>query len=211
MGRKKVNRLLIACGIIAPIYFGIIWLVLGLFFPGYNHFRDYISEFGATGSPIQAAGNYLGFLPMGILMSLFAAGLYRVVGVDWSGKIGSGLLLISGLFMSSTAFFPCDIACDNYTRMGNWHEFFSDYTLYAAGLALLVFACHAWKGITLPRYWTFIFMGFVMITGVFMFFYHHSDVDSLYGGLLQRLTSLIALSSMAISSIYLLKVKIDRL
>ncbi len=72
--RSRLITLSAVAGLIGPIFFAIIVIVLGYLWTGYNHVTQAISELGATNAPnmgIQA----LNFAILGILTVIFAAGL----------------------------------------------------------------------------------------------------------------------------------------
>lgn len=199
---SKLEKFLILCGFVGPVFFALSLLVLGFLFPGYNHVRDHISEFGAVDSPVKNIANFLVFFPLGVFMLGFGVGLFRTIGKDWSGKLGGLLLVISGIFLSIVPFFPCDPACNNFSQAGKWHVFFSDYSLYIAGSALPFLAYHSWKGISFSRRWAYIFFTVFIITGILTYFYQTQD-ESLYVGFIQRLMIFTPFVLSAVSALYL--------
>ncbi len=64
--------------------------IVPLFFgarkPGYSHIRDTISELGEMGSPIGWSVSYLGFLPIGALEYVGAAGAFSTLERSFSAS-----------------------------------------------------------------------------------------------------------------------------
>ena len=105
--RSRLITLSAVAGLIGPIFFAIIVIVLGYLWTGYNPLTQAISELGATNAPnvsIQA----LNFAILGILTVIFAVGLtlqnrrFRSTSV-LVGVYGFGTLLVGVL--------PCDPGC----------------------------------------------------------------------------------------------------
>ncbi len=110
MSKSQTNAhptILAICGIIAPILYTIMMIVLGFLWPSYNPATQLISELGGVGAPnaiIYAAG----FALTGILITAFAFGLHRGINKKSRSKTGSALVAIYGLGMVGQAFFPWD-------------------------------------------------------------------------------------------------------
>ncbi len=107
---SRQSRLLTAsalAGIIAPIVFTIIVIVLGFLWTGYSHLTQAISELGETGAPnmnIQA----LNFIILGILTIVFAIGL---TAHDRRFRSASVLVGTYGFSALLATVFPCDPGC----------------------------------------------------------------------------------------------------
>ncbi len=98
-------------GIIGPIIFTILVIVLGLLSPGYNHLTQAISELGANNAPnmnIQA----LNFVIFGILTILFATGLWLH---NRSFRTCSILIAIYGISAIVAGPVHCDPGCPAQT------------------------------------------------------------------------------------------------
>ena len=91
-------RLAACCGVAGPIMFTLAWIVLGAAWPGYDPRAHYISELAASDAP-HAWAMVAAFLLLGVLVLVFARGLWGVlgtivpalVGVFGAGSIGSGI------------------------------------------------------------------------------------------------------------------------
>lgn len=101
------TRILLACGIVGPLFFIIVFLIEGATRPGYSAFRNYVSELALSNEGWQQIAN---FLICGILCMAFAVGLRRVwpsgPGSLW-GPLGIGLfgfgLVVAGVFVTDPA------------------------------------------------------------------------------------------------------------
>jgi hypothetical protein len=86
-------------------------LVGGAFHPGYDHARQFISELGANGAPNARLVNYFGFLPAGLLLTLFPVFAWRALPRAPLTTLGlAGVALFSIGYVAAT-FFPCDAGC----------------------------------------------------------------------------------------------------
>lgn len=108
---KPLERLLLASGLLIPL-----WLLAGVWFtaqayPGYNHLQQAMSQLGAAGSPTQSWSPLVNNFPLAILFALFAWGLAR----RWRGSklalLSAALVLLHGLGSLGTGWFPCDQGC----------------------------------------------------------------------------------------------------
>lgn len=70
----KTLRLLAICGIIGPILYTSVLIIVGLLRPGYNHVTQYMSELDEVGGPNAIIMNIAGFTMLGLLMVAFAFG-----------------------------------------------------------------------------------------------------------------------------------------
>lgn len=83
----------------------------GAAWPAYSHVRDFISELGSSGAPHGRLVNMAGFLPVGILLTLFTvlAAFTTPRGRLWVA--GFACLSLFTLSYALIAFFPCDLGC----------------------------------------------------------------------------------------------------
>ena len=104
----STQRLLAICGIIGPISYAIVVIILGFLQPGYSHVTQSMSELGEVGAPNAIIMNTAGFPLLGLLMIAFAFGLHRGISEGKGSKIGPALVALSGAALVITAIFTCD-------------------------------------------------------------------------------------------------------
>jgi len=100
------ERLFALSGVIGPILFTGVVIIVGLLRPGYSHVSQTISELGEVGAPyatIQDAN----FVVFGLLVIAFAYGLHKGIGDGKGSKIGPILVAMFGGFPGlGSAIFP---------------------------------------------------------------------------------------------------------
>jgi hypothetical protein len=106
---------LAACGVMAPVVYTAATIAASLQYPGYDHFKNFISELGATGAHGAGIMNYAGFLPYGVLMVAFAVAVNRGIRADVGGWLGPTVLGVYGLAYVGLAMAPCDPGCQAAT------------------------------------------------------------------------------------------------
>ena len=141
----KTTRALLACGVVGPPLFVIVFLIEGAIRPGYDALRYPVSSLsiGATGWT-QAAN----FLVTGLLILAFAVGLRRAlrpgVGARWAplliGMAGIGLIG-AGIFTTDPVFgYPSDVplALAQFSTHGQLHDLFSALVFLGLPIACFV-------------------------------------------------------------------------
>jgi hypothetical membrane protein len=94
------------CGIIGPILFTGVVIILGLLRPGYSHVSQAISELGENGAP-NAIIQDTNFIIFGLLVIAFAYGLHRAIGYGKGSKVGPILIaLFGGVAAIGAGIFP---------------------------------------------------------------------------------------------------------
>jgi hypothetical protein len=98
-------------GIAGALLVLLITVLGGANFPNYSHTRQFISELGAFGAPNAEIINLAGFLPAGLLISVFTffawQSLPRSKGTT-QGLLGFTLFAVGYI---AAAFFPCEPGC----------------------------------------------------------------------------------------------------
>ena len=125
-------------------------VVFGAMDPAYDASRDYISELGATGAPNAAAVNGFGFLPTGIVLSLFAMAGWAVLPRSAGSFVGFvGILFFAAGYVGA-AFFACDAGCRPSEPSFNqtMHSLFGlpGYFTAPVFMASLAIAARGWPG-----------------------------------------------------------------
>lgn len=175
------------CGIIGPIMFTIVLIVLGFLHPGYNHITQYISEFGAVNAPYATIKNTCQFI-IGILIVLFSFGIYLELN-DKKTKstiLGSSLIFISGLSFLLLGFFPCDPDCINFSTVGIIHGYLAN----TAQLPLIIAPYFLLAKFKRNKKWhsTYCYSIISIILGIISFAVYKSYIFEGYTGLLQRIS-----------------------
>ena len=109
-----MNNLLAYTGIVASI-----WIVLGIyiasrFYPNYSHSKQFCSELGAFGSPIQKLSPAINNYPLGALFVLF--GYYLIISHQshLPTEVIGVMVIIHGICTWICGYFPMD--ADAYTK-----------------------------------------------------------------------------------------------
>ena len=110
-GSATAGRSATLCGLLGG-FVALLFPVLGAAgTPGYSHTSQYISELGAFGAPQAQLVNWAGFLPAGILMTLFAWFAWRALPASPAATLGLAGLALFSLGYVAAAFFPCEPGC----------------------------------------------------------------------------------------------------
>lgn len=136
--KSIIHKFFTSCGIIGPIFFTFILLILGHLQGNYNHIEQYMSELGAIDAPNTIIMNIAGFALLGLFIILFAIGFNNLINLKNNliiGKIGIMLIISSGVAFIMVGIFPCDPMCVNISLVGIIHGRFAFIALYT-----LVFA-----------------------------------------------------------------------
>ena len=181
---RKRTRVLSVGGIIAPVSYTVVAIVLGLLWSGYSHVTQAISELGGVGAPNAVIMNTAGFALTGILIIVFALGLYYGLDKGSGSKIGPALVAVYGLGMFGIAFFPWDnVNLASFTS--TMHSLIGWPQWIGLTLGLLVLA-HTFKNdLQWNNYWIYT-LSTGLLTAVFIVIYAFIGVEG-YMGVLQRI------------------------
>lgn len=83
----------------------------GAVYPSYDHARQYMSELGATGSVTGVWVNNLGYIPNGVLMTVFCLMAAWILRRSALAVVACLLLAGNGLGMTGAGVYPCDFEC----------------------------------------------------------------------------------------------------
>ncbi|PZW74543.1 uncharacterized protein DUF998 [Pseudomonas sp. 2848] len=108
---KTFDRLLLATGLLIPL-----WLLSGvgltaLAYPGYDHLQQAMSQLGAVGAPTHGFSPWVNNFPLALLFGLFAWGLARRWRYSGLARLSAGLVLLHAVGSLGTGWFPCDQGC----------------------------------------------------------------------------------------------------
>ena len=100
-------------GIIGVLLFVIATILGGFQFDNYSHISQYISESYAIGTPYGKALRFLGYIPSGILITIFAFSAARKFPASNLIRIGFyGIGIFYGIATIISGIFPCDKGCN---------------------------------------------------------------------------------------------------
>ncbi len=108
--RRTVARALNAAGIAAPVLWLAALIYVGSLRPEYSHYRQYISELAARGTPTQYLMQVAGFVLPGLMVVAFGL----LVGLSSQTKLagtGAALLIVGGIARIIAGVFPLDPCC----------------------------------------------------------------------------------------------------
>jgi hypothetical membrane protein len=103
MNQRFMTRLLLACGVIGPLLFIIVFLIEGATRPGYSAWRHAVSQL-SLGE--QGWMNNLNIFVCGLFLICFAFGLRLVLQPGRASFWGPGLALLCGVLFIIVAIFP---------------------------------------------------------------------------------------------------------
>jgi hypothetical protein len=100
-------------GIVGVTLFGVASLVGGFQFDDYNPMSQYISETMAIDTPYGKQLRYFGYIPSGLLLTIFAFSALRTFPKSYLIKTGFwGLGIFYGMATILVGIFPCDKGCN---------------------------------------------------------------------------------------------------
>jgi hypothetical protein len=120
-----VGRAFALIGIVGPLFYIALVVVLGLLWQGYDPIRQTQSELGAVDSPYGDLMNGAGFMGMGFTILAFTAAYHLLLRHGMAKTLATVLLVLGGLGMVVVGFSPCDAGCVDVTRTGELHSIFS--------------------------------------------------------------------------------------
>ncbi|GLQ16678.1 DUF998 domain-containing protein [Maritalea porphyrae] len=105
------SRLMIALAIASYFWLAGSVLLGGINYPNYSHISQFMSELGATGSPIGPYMNLFGFIGTEILLLLGLAIAWQLLPKNPATLIGFAFLLAYPILIGIAALSPCDFQC----------------------------------------------------------------------------------------------------
>jgi Protein of unknown function (DUF998) len=121
-------RLAAACGLIAPVVYSSALLFAGITQrEGFSNADDSTSDLGADTASHPWIYNQFAVNLTGILIVVFALGLWRELSPDLLGRVGAGLLALEGFSLFLEGFFPLDCqaidaGCENTSWQSEGHR-----------------------------------------------------------------------------------------
>lgn len=108
--QARVARLLNVGGFIAPVLWVAAFLYSGSLRPEYSHYRQYVSELAARGTPTQHFMQMTGFVIPGLLIAGFGYVLGKPAR-SWLVAVAASFLIVSGIAKAAAGVFPLDPCC----------------------------------------------------------------------------------------------------
>jgi hypothetical protein len=107
------NKLVFWTGILGVTFFGVSSFLGGFQFDNYNPISQYISETMAVDTPYGKVLRFFGYIPSGILLTIFGFNAYKKFPKSNLTKIGFwGLEVFYGIATIIVGLFPCDKGCN---------------------------------------------------------------------------------------------------
>jgi hypothetical membrane protein len=177
----------LACGVIAPLWWGAMILWCASVTPGYSHVTDFISELAARGAPTAALMQHSGFALTGALYLVFAAAAGWQQRREPFALTAAVLLGLAGGARILAGLHPCEAGCDAYiiSRDQVLHHRYA-----SAGYLLMMTAALAWgaAGLRLSGLGHLLSWGLGVTTWCAVFLVMMLS-DAAHAGLFQRLAS----------------------
>lgn len=109
---ERMTRTLTYGGLLAPLWLLVGVVVAGSFYPGYSHYRQALSELGATGAPTEFLSPAINNYPLGLLFIGFGVALIlRFRAVSKPALLSGWLMALHGVGSIGAGYFPCDAGC----------------------------------------------------------------------------------------------------
>ncbi len=140
-------------GMIGPVFYIALTVVLGLAWEGYDPIRHTQSELGAVDSPYRHVMNVAGFMGMGVTLLAFSVAFQLLVRDGLAKTLTTSLLAVGGVGMVVVGFFPCDAGCVDVTRTGELHLVFSMPGAIGLPAAMMVSSRAFWSDGRLGTAW----------------------------------------------------------
>ena len=190
------NKITFLIGIVGVSLFAISSILGGLLIENYNVLSQYISESFAVNTKYGTYLQYFGYVPSGVLTTIFCLSAPRFFPKSRLIKAGFfGLAIFYGLGTVLVGLFPCDAGCPTNLMVSSTSQLIHNAV---ASLTYIFFPiCLLGIGMGLKKFEGFsrlheIGITTAIISGIFIFALF-SNPDSGYRGILQRIieTSII--------------------
>ena len=149
--KKKTFALI---GISSAVIFWITYFLLSSLRPDYSMFTKAISELGSVDAPNKWMWNIFGYIIPGLLIAIYAWGLYKNVASTKTARLPLFGILLSGIFMSISGIFPGDFDNrESLTMLMHTIGSFGSYIFFLIGAFTypkLMNKTNYWKSATKP-------------------------------------------------------------
>jgi hypothetical protein len=163
IGPLNIYGLLALAGVVGPIILIIANLIASFSIPDYNPIRDSISSLAWT--PMGWLQS-IGFLAIGLLIEVFAAGLLFSIHGTWGFRLGIGLLVCFGFGLLLIGAFREDPIGGSRTIQGTIHTVTATIVFSVFPIASLLIALSLRK----DSYWKGLFIHTIVVTSIALAF-----------------------------------------
>jgi hypothetical membrane protein len=151
--QRTVARLLNAAGIAAPVLWAAAVVYVGSLRPEYSHYRQYISELAARGTPTQHLMQVVGFLLPGAMIVAFGL-LVGLSSHTMLAGAGAALLIVSGVARMTAGVFPLDACCAPTVSLSHRiHNAVGASYVFTMIAAVLIWSAVAERTFTTRAHW----------------------------------------------------------
>jgi hypothetical membrane protein len=187
---SAIQQLSALAGIIAPLWFVLVYTFAGFLRPGYSPVRQVVSDLGRG---LNAWILTLDLIVFGFLLLVFIISFSHVVHPlikrKWLNGISTFLLVITGISALSTGLFPEYVEGDPATALsGVMHAISATSMFFFLGVALLIIGWQLRKKAGWERHgWYSWITGLVTILLLFSLFFLPTAILKASAGLLERI------------------------
>jgi hypothetical membrane protein len=183
------NKLLFFTGILGVTFFGVASFLGGFQFEDYDPISQYISETMAVDMPYGKSLRLFGYIPSGILFTIFSFVAYKRFPKSNLTKFGFwGLGIFYGIATILVGIFPCDKGCNKELVDPSISQLIHNLTALLTYLfvpiSILMISIGLWKS---KKYIGLSKMGIICVLICFVFIGFLSDPLTNYAGLFQRI------------------------
>jgi len=185
-------------------------VIAGMLIPGYSHVSQLISESYAIDTTFGLQLRFIGFLPAGLCLAVFAFLAIRSLPKHILARAGFyGIGIFYGLGTVAVSFFPCDAGCNKEFIDPSLSQFLHNltgiltYLFVPVSLILVGIAALKWTNAK-----PVVFSG--IISGILAMFFIgilSDGMDTAYAGLYQRIIEGLILAFIVTCSIYLRRLR----
>jgi len=98
-------------GILAPLWLAMGVTLVSLYYPGYSHVKQAMSELGAVGAPTHRWSPLINNFPLAFWFVAFGCAVWRTFPASRLARASAVLLMVHGLANVATGIWSCDVGC----------------------------------------------------------------------------------------------------
>lgn len=121
-------------GMVTPVWFLLVYLVMSSLRPDYSFLTKAISELGSIDAPNKGWWNVLGYIVPGVTIAIFSVGLFKKAVGNGKSKFPLIGIFGSGVLMALSGVFPADMDHrQSFTTMMHSIGSFGSYIFFLLG------------------------------------------------------------------------------